>query len=949
MRLAALVASRNRPDLVDSLVDNLRASLPAGLDWDLYVAECGSDSDKMSRHSNLWFADPDFRGKCFGHNVALQAARLAHPYDYYLVLMNDVVFDPAQRPVQRLLETMEANPEMAVLSPTEPGERYPGGSPQKGGGWRKITTSDYLALMMRGRAVEEVGFLHPSFRYCWGAIHELSFRMYRKGWFLAYSDEVTFQHLGGSTYGQPGTATISREEYQRRAKRAAFDHMWEYWGWDWPRRFRDATLRHDIEVDTFDQHWRLWATAFTGEELEERRSRATARMELPLPVAESAVPPRALPTPTLVAPREPKLAPVTRKAAAPPASVPPAKGPVRLHVGCGPDRRTGWVNVDLNPDNAPDLVAAADRLDVLGDGTVEEIMANHLFEHLTLTQAEAALREWRRVLKPGGRIELELPDLEGCLNILGKFQADGGADLGLVGLFGWPKGIDAEGEVQLHKWAWSEETLSAALRAAGFDEVERVPLTQTQRLGSLAGRDMRLRAVARRPAARNDRIGACEPIDPWPLATDARFRLLAWPRYDAVELGILFREFGKVAARRFGVCLCLRWDSAVDGDQKTCLAALQSAAHVALQPEDDLEVLLVDDPDVDAVRLGRSVHWTVGLPSGDEVARRAFLAGLRVPCVVDGPSLAGVLDRFGARQRPAAPVSRPTAASRPVAPASPAVPPASLAAVAPRPPASLAPALVNPAPVASADPLQTRIDELHPWFYPVVLGGHHVEPGRGSDCDARFLASRIEHRSKLLVDGVASRVDLDGRSLLDLASNCGYWAARYAERGLARVVSVEGRERFCNQAELYWKTEGFLPARRRRFLVGNVLDASVWAELRRLGPYDLTLCAGLLYHLPDYRQLLAWVAAVTREAVIVDTRVGPEGEPQVLEPGELHFNAIEATRTKIVPHLPNLLAHLDSLDFTPEVLPAKFGNPYGLRDVDSYDEGNRVCIVAQRR
>ena len=123
--------------------------------------------------------------------------------------MNDVVFDEGVDASRILVDTMEADPRLAILSPTCNDRSYPGSDRRPGGGWRPVTTCDYLGFMMRASAMEEVGFLSSEFKYCWGAIHELSYKLYRGGWFLAYSDDVTYTHLGGSTYGVKGTGTIS--------------------------------------------------------------------------------------------------------------------------------------------------------------------------------------------------------------------------------------------------------------------------------------------------------------------------------------------------------------------------------------------------------------------------------------------------------------------------------------------------------------------------------------------------------------------------------------------------------------------------------------------------------------------------------------------------------------------------------------------------------------------
>lgn len=172
----------------------------------------------------------------------------------------------------------------------------------------------------------------------------------------------------------------------------------------------------------------------------------------------------------------------------------PQSNLVRLYVGCGAEKRSGWVCVDANADLEPDVVAHADKLPMFADGCAEVIEACHLFEHLMVDEARAALREWWRVLAPGGRLMLELPNLRRCLEIMGKHKDDNGYDIGLSGIFGWPPLIRNEGVWQVHKWGWTPETLSEELLAAGFSDVEEVPIQQTWRPAARFDRDMRLHA-----------------------------------------------------------------------------------------------------------------------------------------------------------------------------------------------------------------------------------------------------------------------------------------------------------------------------------------------------------------------------------------------------------------------------------------------------------------------
>lgn len=176
-------------------------------------------------------------------------------------------------------------------------------------------------------------------------------------------------------------------------------------------------------------------------------------------------------------------------------------GPLRLHLGCGTDYREGWFNVDANPRVRADLYCNVESLPAIGDGSAQVVEACHVLEHLTLTQARAALREWRRVLRDDGELFLELPDLEACIRILGRESDANGFDFGMIGLYGWPPAIDSEGMAQVHKWGWSRAALAEELRQAGFDDVSFPEVTQTWRPATRLGRDMRVRAVRASPAA----------------------------------------------------------------------------------------------------------------------------------------------------------------------------------------------------------------------------------------------------------------------------------------------------------------------------------------------------------------------------------------------------------------------------------------------------------------
>ncbi len=88
---------------------------------------------------------------------------------------------------------------------------------------------------------------------------------------------------------------------------------------------------------------------------------------------------------------------------------PKLNGITRLHLGCGRVKYPGYLNCDIQGD-----VDQIIDLQILPfeNNSVDEICSHHALEHIPYRKIELTLREWYRVLKPGGYLDLGLPDIE---------------------------------------------------------------------------------------------------------------------------------------------------------------------------------------------------------------------------------------------------------------------------------------------------------------------------------------------------------------------------------------------------------------------------------------------------------------------------------------------------------------------------------------------------------
>ncbi len=144
----------------------------------------------------------------------------------------------------------------------------------------------------------------------------------------------------------------------------------------------------------------------------------------------------------------------------------------------------GWFNIHLDVSDRgifkhgegfvqPEYVADIANMPDVETEHYDEVRCHHVLEHLHRQRAPLAIREFHRVLKPGGVLDVQVPDMRWLARQLAdeKIPDDGI----LTVMYGEDCAHWTDGDAQVHHWGFTEETLTALLVDNGFEVMERIP------------------------------------------------------------------------------------------------------------------------------------------------------------------------------------------------------------------------------------------------------------------------------------------------------------------------------------------------------------------------------------------------------------------------------------------------------------------------------------------
>src|SRR3954468_16255579 len=131
----------------------------------------------------------------------------------------------------------------------------------------------------------------------------------------------------------------------------------------------------------------------------------------------------------------------------------------------------------------------------------------------------------------------------------------------------------------------------------------------------------------------------------------------------------------------------------------------------------------------------------------------------------------------------------------------------------------------------SREEIRRRVDALGPWFHNLDLHGVPTAP-------AHFLGDYPSVKWRRFADVVPA--SLNGKTVLDIGCNGGFYAMEMKRRGAERVLGLDSRDEYLAQARFAADVSG---------LDVEFRNLSVY-DVGKLGEsFDLVIFMGVLYHL----------------------------------------------------------------------------------------------------
>lgn len=170
-----------------------------------------------------------------------------------------------------------------------------------------------------------------------------------------------------------------------------------------------------------------------------------------------------------------------------------------LNVGCGAKTTTPicgrWsdykeIRFDVDPDCKPDIIGDARDLKAVKTNSMDAIFTSHFLEHLYLHEIIPTLKNFKRVLKSGGEVQIHVPDIQYIAAKLttGRledvvYQSKLGPITAMDMIYGLSDVVKSK-DFYAHKCGFTKKVLKDKLMEAGFNKVKVIATKEAELCGT---------------------------------------------------------------------------------------------------------------------------------------------------------------------------------------------------------------------------------------------------------------------------------------------------------------------------------------------------------------------------------------------------------------------------------------------------------------------------------
>lgn len=148
--------------------------------------------------------------------------------------------------------------------------------------------------------------------------------------------------------------------------------------------------------------------------------------------------------------------------------------PLKLHLGCGSVYLKDYVNIDVSSDSVADIVSdLRDIYKLYPVNSVSEIFLVHSISYLRLWEGLDFFKQSFQLLKEGGSLILEFPDLEKCASLIIQSKNDYTNYIEAVrGIYAFDLDqIQNKESFHTYRFGWSAWHIEQELKNIGFKNI----------------------------------------------------------------------------------------------------------------------------------------------------------------------------------------------------------------------------------------------------------------------------------------------------------------------------------------------------------------------------------------------------------------------------------------------------------------------------------------------